>query len=159
MLKTRAIRSDLLIMRQALATGGRWLKVIGLVGLMSAVLTGCLSAEQRQVSDLVNRTRIQSGVGELREHDQLRVKAQVWAERLAAEGGLRHSLLQDGVTAPWRALGENVGVGASVDSVHGAFMASPQHRANILDRRYTNVGTGVAKANGRVYVVQVFMQL
>ena len=134
-------------------------RVLGLVAVLATLLTGCLSPEQRQVTDLLNRTRAESGVPDLRQHDELQAKAQAWAERLAAEGGLRHSLLSDGVSAPWRALGENVGVGATVDSVHQAFLGSPRHRANIVDRRYNNVGTGVAIANGRVYVVQVFMQV
>ena len=41
-------------------------------------------------------------------------------------------------------------------SVHTAFMNSPAHKANILDRDYTEVGIGAVVANGRVWVAQVF---
>ena len=56
----------------------------------------------------------------------------------------------------WRYLAENVGWARSVGEMHSLFMASPAHRASILDGRYSRVGTGVAIRNGRYYVVQVF---
>ena len=49
----------------------------------------------------------------------------------------------------YRLAGENIGwtAGAgdgtaSADLVNGKFMASPEHRANILDSRYTHLGLG-----------------
>ena len=35
-------------------------------------------------------------------------------------------------------------------------MNSPAHKANILDRDYTEVGIGAVVANGRVWVAEVF---
>ena len=35
-------------------------------------------------------------------------------------------------------------------------MNSPAHRADVLDRDYTEVGIGAVVANGRVWVAQVF---
>jgi len=55
----------------------------------------------------------------------------------------------------WRAVGENVGVGATPQSIEAAFMASPPHRANILGN-YTHVGVGVVLANGRLWVTERF---
>ncbi len=43
------------------------------------------------------------------------------------------------------AVGENVGYATTVYSVHKALMASPAHRANILDRRWRGVGVGVVQ--------------
>lgn len=58
----------------------------------------------------------------------------------------------------WSALGENVGRGGTVNSLHDAFMKSSGHRANILDTRWNYVGVG-AKHNGEsLYVTVVFMQ-
>ena len=45
---------------------------------------------------------------------------------------------------------------STVAEMNRLFMASATHRSTILDRRMTRVGTGVAIANGQVYVVQVF---
>ena len=46
----------------------------------------------------------------------------------------------------WRWVGENVGYGPDVATVHAAFMNSPAHKANILDRDYTEVGIGAVVA-------------
>jgi uncharacterized protein YkwD len=35
-------------------------------------------------------------------------------------------------------------------------MHSPEHKANILDRDYTQVGIGAVTVNGRVWVAEVF---
>jgi hypothetical protein len=55
----------------------------------------------------------------------------------------------------WRAWGENVGVGATPQSIESAFMASPPHRANILGN-FTHMGVGVVMANGRIWVTERF---
>jgi peptidoglycan hydrolase-like protein with peptidoglycan-binding domain len=53
-------------------------------------------------------------------------------------------------------VGENVGYGPDALTVHAAFMNSAPHRANILDRDYTEVGIGAVTVNGRVWVAEVF---
>ena len=63
-----------------------------------------------------------------------------------------------GAPAGWYAVAENVGRGWSLAQVHRAFMGTRGHRATILTRRYTHLGTGVARAgNGEYFVVQAFM--
>jgi uncharacterized protein YkwD len=56
----------------------------------------------------------------------------------------------------WSILGENVGVGGSVESLHEAFMNSPAHRSNILYTSFKFVGVGVVKRNGRMWVTVIF---
>lgn len=57
----------------------------------------------------------------------------------------------------WTTLGENVGVGGTVTSLHTAFMSSPTHRANILLGRYTHVGVSTARdPDGKLWVTVVF---
>jgi uncharacterized protein YkwD len=56
----------------------------------------------------------------------------------------------------WRILGENVGYGPGVSSVYTAFMHSPPHKANILDRRYRSVGVGIVTSGGRTWVTVIF---
>jgi hypothetical protein len=56
----------------------------------------------------------------------------------------------------WQALGENVGYGPSAGSIESAFMASPEHRANILGN-YTQIGVGVAVASdGSLYIDELY---
>lgn len=61
----------------------------------------------------------------------------------------------------WTAVAENIAWHASVGSAHAAFMDEPpfepNHRANVLDPRFTHLGVGtVPDGAGRVMVVQVF---
>jgi uncharacterized protein YkwD len=56
----------------------------------------------------------------------------------------------------WNLLGENVGVGRSVKSLHRAFMASPGHRENVMYSRFQHVGVGVRKDPDRIWVAIVF---
>lgn len=56
----------------------------------------------------------------------------------------------------WQLLGENVGVGGTVDSLHVAFMNSPDHKANIMHRSFRHVGIGTKYAHGRLWVTVVF---
>jgi uncharacterized protein YkwD len=55
----------------------------------------------------------------------------------------------------WRSLGENTARGRNCRSLMRAFWRSPGHRANILGR-WSFVGVGVARRNGRIYVQQIF---
>jgi hypothetical protein len=59
----------------------------------------------------------------------------------------------------WQAVGENVGEGPTVSDIHNAFMQSPEHRANILDHDFTQVGVGVSvDKNGIIWVTEDFRQ-
>lgn len=56
----------------------------------------------------------------------------------------------------WVTLGENVGVGSTVPSLHTSFMNSPAHKANILHKAFNNVGVGTIKRDGRMWVTVIF---
>ena len=115
------------------------------------------SDDQVTVAGQINASRTSRGLSRLAMNRTLATKAQGWAQHLAAIGRLEHSDLTAGVPSNWRALAENVGYYTTLANVHQAFMDSPGHRANILGP-YTFVGTGVARAGSRVYVVHVFMR-
>lgn len=72
-------------------------------------------------------------------------------------GKLFHNPDLGSVTTGWSTLGENVGTGPGSTVVHAAFMASPGHRANVLDTRYTHVGVGVVVEGSKIWVAEVFM--
>ena len=57
----------------------------------------------------------------------------------------------------WQVVAENVGVGGDWHSIEDAFMASPEHRENLLDPLFTQFGIGTAvSADGSLWVSQVF---
>jgi uncharacterized protein YkwD len=59
---------------------------------------------------------------------------------------------------PWSTWGENVGVtGGTIDGIEQAFMKSPDHRANILNRGFHRVAVGTYRdANGYLWVTVFF---
>jgi uncharacterized protein YkwD len=111
--------------------------------------------------DFINRTnalRASLGVGPLRANSELLTKARNWSQTQANAGTIFHSTLTDGVSQNWQSLGENVGMGPDVLSIHNALVASPRHYQNLVDPRFTEIGMGVINQNGTIYVTQVFMQ-
>jgi uncharacterized protein YkwD len=56
----------------------------------------------------------------------------------------------------WTVLGENVGVGGDVQSLHDAFMASPAHADNVLFDSFRHMGVGTVKADGKLWVTVIF---
>ena len=56
----------------------------------------------------------------------------------------------------WTILGENVGVGGDVQSLHDAFMASPGHARNVLYDSFRHVGIGTIKSRGQLWVTVIF---
>lgn len=137
-------------------------------GTLLAVVIACaalaLSActpESWASMGMINQSRAQYGRNPVEFHGDLWFKAQAWSDRMAADGYLHHSNLTDGVGhLPWRKLGENVGVGYDLGSIHNAFMSSSGHRANILDPAFTQTAVGVTRDGyGRYWVTQEFMQM
>jgi len=63
---------------------------------------------------------------------------------------------------PWQALGENIAINGTVPGGEDAFMDEPRfqknHRANVLNTKYTDVGIGIVQApNGSYYITQDFI--
>ena len=111
--------------------------------------------------DFVARTnalRASKGLPGLSVNGTLAAKARDWAEHMAAVGAISHSNLSDGAPPEWQRLGENVGRGPSVDAIHNALVASPEHYANLTDPGFQSIGVGVVNANGTYYVSEVFME-
>lgn len=79
------------------------------------------------------------------------------AARMASAQRIYHNPNLGSDVSGWSSLGENVGRGPSVSSIHDAFMASSGHRANILSTSFTEVGIGTARgSDGQIYVSEVF---
>ncbi len=130
---------------------------IGLVAVLAILGVSCTrNAWALDSASRVNDTRGTSGLRPLVIDDTLVNKAQAWAEHMAAVGAISHSKLTDGAGNDWSVLGENVGMASNIAQMHSMFMNSPAHRDNIVSGKYNRIGTGVAEAGGRLYVVQVF---
>ena len=108
----------------------------------------------------INGLRVTKGLPALSVDAGLTGKARAWAQTMADKNTIWHSVLTDGITADWQKLGENVGMGASVDSLNTAFVNSPHHYENLVDPLFSRIGIGVVHGvAGTLFVAEEFMQL
>jgi Cysteine-rich secretory protein family len=107
----------------------------------------------------INELRAGKGLAPLQVNANLVDKARAWSATMAAAGKIWHSTLSDGVTEDWKKLGENVGMGGSVDGLHRAFVNSPAHYDNLVDPAFGYVGIGIVMNGSTIFVSEVFMQL
>lgn len=106
----------------------------------------------------MNKERRARNLGRMRLDPELSKAARVHTRRMIGRDLLHHTsaaTLRRRVTN-WLVLGENVGVGVTVGSLHAAFMASPAHKDNILYRNFKHVGVGTATGLGRLWVTVIF---
>jgi uncharacterized protein YkwD len=84
--------------------------------------------------------------------------AEPWASHLARMGYLKHqSMFRILRGCRARVAAENLASGnVSADRIVAMWMASPGHRANILDRRLTKIGVAAVYSRGRWFVAADF---
>jgi uncharacterized protein YkwD len=124
----------------------------------AAQTLGVASAQSvdSQFFDLLNGVRGSVGLPAFRYDTSLSAYAIAQAQAMAAAGTIFHSNIGS-LLGTWSTVGENVGVGPSVDAVHAALVASPGHYANMTNAGFTTVGIGVAvDGAGRVFTAHVF---
>jgi len=118
------------------------------------------SANATSVEDVfttkMNAARAAKGIPRLATRSHLVSVARQWAATMASQNKLYHNPELTSDVHNWRYVGENVGYGPDALTVHVAFMNSAPHRANILDRDFTEVGIGAVVRDGRVWVAEVF---
>ncbi len=124
-------------------------------GAVTAAPAGATSVEDAFTNRL-NNERANRGIPRLATRSALVEVAREQARRMARQSRLYHNPQLTSDVDNWRWVGENVGYGPDASTVHRAFMDSPGHKANILDRDYTEVGIGAVSVNGRVWVAEVF---
>lgn len=124
------------------------------------LLTGCLSANQTKMIDLVNSSRSSARVSAVSGNDQTANKAQAWAAHMARTGVVEHtgggSRIDTSGIPKWCSVGENVGMATSIADLHAAWMRSTAHKSNILSTTFNRIGTGVVRKGDYVYGVQIF---
>jgi uncharacterized protein YkwD len=132
-----------------------------MVGISSAQTT---TSAERTLFQMVNRERHAAGLPALRWDDTLASAARQHAGVMAAQRSVAHVFpgeaslpgraTQAGAHFSW--LSENVIESTDSVAAHAQFMASPTHRANILDSDMDTVGIGIVERSGRLYVVEDF---
>jgi uncharacterized protein YkwD len=142
---------------------GTSLVVVVLAALVALSLPGATPAArasgdaEASFVAAVNRERGAAGLPALQVAGDLVAVARQHAGRMADSDHLHHNGGLGGAVGGWEKIGENVGHGADVADLHDAFVASPSHRANILDPEWTQVGVGVTvDGRGDLWVTQVF---
>ncbi|KOX14402.1 Allergen V5/Tpx-1 family protein [Micromonospora sp. NRRL B-16802] len=125
---------------------------------------GTVSAQAREVVDLVNAERAKAGCKALSIDDKLMTAAQRHSQDQADHKNMSHTgsdgsnpgVRLDRVGYAWRTYGENVAWNQQTPaSVMSAWMNSTGHRKNILNCAFTEIGVGIASSNGP-YWTQVF---
>lgn len=107
--------------------------------------------------EAINASRASlAGASALEVHGDLARVAADHAAAMAAKGSIYHNPSLGQQVTGWEVVGENVGVGPDVDTLHQAFLDSPSHRANLLDGRYREIGIGIVRTNNQLWVVEVF---
>ena len=123
------------------------------------------SPEEQQVVNLTNQEREQRGLPALAINPALTISARDHAKNMAAAQTLAHTLNGSSMTSrikgsgyQYLAIGENVAFNQPTpESVVQSWMESPGHRANILNKTFTEIGVGVANdADGKPYYAQDF---
>ena len=115
-------------------------------------------SSERKFKRKMNKVRKRKGRRQLSLDPELSKAARVHTREMIRRNTLYHttnSHLRRRVVG-WTTLGENVGLGGSVRSLHKAFMHSHDHRSNILYSRFRHTGIGVKKKGGRMWVTVIF---
>ena len=124
----------------------------------SALADSTTSMESQFVADM-NAARQANGLRPYVVASDLTSVAREHSAQMASRQELYHNPNLTTQVQNWQAVGENVGEGPTVDDIHQAFMHSPEHRANILDHDFTQVGVGVSvDSNGTIWVTEDFRE-
>lgn len=136
-----------------------------------------LAAEQSMLLDLINAERIKAGVGPLRFSNVLNTIAQARSQDMIDRHYFSHQIpgvgyvfdILDHEHVGYEMAGENIAmnnyikffnVRQTVTRTNTDLMNSPEHRANILEPRYSEIGLGLAfePGSGKLIVTEVFVQ-
>ncbi len=137
---------------------GRALALVAASALAVSALVGAPAASASTTESAlvtkINTARAAAGLPAVSVSGDLVAAARRHSSAMAGRTSLYHSSLA-GICC-FTALAENVGVGATTTVVHGAFMGSSGHRANILNPAMRQVGVGVVSSGGQLWVTEIF---
>jgi Cysteine-rich secretory protein family len=124
---------------------------------MVASITPARADNASALLTLVNSLRAAHGAGPLYADPTLTRVAQAWSAHMAASGLTHDPNISAQLNGGWTKLGENIGAGGSIPIVFNAFVNSPFHLENMIDKSYNLTGIGVVTgANGTLWITQDF---
>jgi hypothetical protein len=115
------------------------------------------AAPVARLLELINQDRSQHGLGPVSLSASVSVIAQSQANAMAGARRIYQNPAFPGNVPSANAAGENVGYGPDVDTVHNAFVASPEHQVIIVGADYRLVGIAVAASPIGLMVVENFV--
>jgi hypothetical protein len=115
------------------------------------------TAPVARLLELINQDRSQHGLGPVSLSAPLSAIAQSQANAMAGARRIFQNPSFPGNVPSANASGENVGYGPDVDTVHNAFVASPEHQVIIVGPEYRLVGIAVAGSPIGLMVVENFV--
>ena len=155
------------IVARTLGLGISTLIAAGLLTWTPAATTGwSQGAAESTLWQLMNGARSNNGMAPVQQHGTLVSLARWRSSDMLAKDYFSHTIAgcgclvyayydSNGLSYQWA--GENIGWNSgrgdaeSPVRVHEQFMASPGHRANVLDPRFTHGGVGAAAADGKMF--------
>ena len=155
------------IVARTLGLGVSTLIAAGLLTWTPAAATGwSQAAAESTLWQLMNGSRSNNGMAPVQQHGTLVSLARWRSSDMLAKNYFSHTIAgcgclvyvyydSNGLSYQWA--GENIGWNSGLDDsyspvrVHEKFMASPGHRANVLDPRFTHGGVGAAAADGKMF--------
>lgn len=115
---------------------------------------------RRHMLALTNHDRANHDRAALSFAERLARYAKSHSQAMANSGHIFHSTANQLLSAlegyNWQLGGENVGVGGSLESLEDAFMASTDHRKNILRRVYDHAAVGIVRQDDRIWITVIF---
>lgn len=118
------------------------------------------SSTEGQVVTLTNQDRARAGLPPLTWNATLGQNAEAWSQAMSNYGVFAHQnlsyLLSTAEYTVFRTIGENILMSPTpltASQIEAAFMASPEHRANILNPAFRYIGVGISD-NGRYVAVE-----
>ena len=125
----------------------------------TAAFADSTAAMESQFVAKMNAAREAAGLRPYSVASDLTSVARAHSAQMSSKQSLYHNPNLTTDVHNWQAVGENVGEGPTVSDIHNAFMHSPEHKANILDHDFTQVGVGVSvDKNGIIWVTEDFRQ-
>lgn len=127
----------------------------------AARTSGCEDAINLSEVDVmvarINVVRAAVGREPLVHNPALSAVAQAWSQYLANSGEFFHNpnYVQQ-YPSGFRSFAENIAYHSSASNAQTALENSSGHYANMTSSRHTDVGIGIVKVNGRVYITQNF---
>ncbi len=120
-----------------------------------------IQPEAWQILMLANQARVAVGAEPLNWDPALASAARQHCLQMAAAGAIAHRYGDEAdvarragqAGAHFSVIEENVAIGSSLDSIHAAWMRSPDHRANLLSPNVDRVGVAVVASRGVLYAV------